>query len=195
MSCSTPHCSTPTGWCASSGTSSVDYRLWGANRYALLYLDHCWDNEPLGNSLTNPFLDELYSSAGAGTTSPVEAAFTTRDFMFADGQTARVQNIQVEHGCQASSSGVLPWTVTLDYDQDIDSAALSVGTVRARLNNPASRSKYYTDNFTDVAFPTEGMVFRTRYTFTGTSVNSAKLYRQRFHVLRAATKPGRVDNT
>jgi hypothetical protein len=115
--------------------------------------------------------------------------------MFADGQTTRVQTIQVEHGCQASVSSVLPWTVTLDYDQDIDSSSVAVGTITARVQNPASRSRYYTDTFTDVAFPTEGMVFRTRYAFAASTALSGKLYRQRFHVLRAPTKSGRVDNT
>ena len=171
-------------------------KLFGAGRTGYFYMDPCWDVEPIVSAMSGqPFSDECYSSATTSVDVPVESTFTTRDFMFADGQTTRVQSIQVEHGCQAPTSNVLPWTVTLDYDQDIDAAALTVGSVRARLNASVSRSKYYTDNFTDVAFPTEGMVFRTKYTFAATAVYSAKLYRQRFHVLRSPTKSGRVDNT
>jgi hypothetical protein len=178
-----------------SGSTSRDRRLWAAGRTGLFYMEHCWDAEYLGASLTNPFVDEFYNSSGGSTSANVEAAFTTRDFMFADGRTTRLQSVHVEHACQASVSSVLPWTVTLDTDQDIDSSTLSIGTVHARVNNPGARAKYYTDNFTDVSFPTEGMVFRIRFAFTGTNVTSGKLYRQRFNVLRAPTKDGRVDNS
>jgi hypothetical protein len=176
------------------GNTVSDWRLWGAGRTGMFYLDHCWDDEPVGPTSAR-FTDERHADAGATASTNVAASFTTRDFMFADGQTTRVQTIQVEHGCQASVSSVLPWTVTLDYDQDIDSSSVAVGTITARVQNPASRSRYYTDTFTDVAFPTEGMVFRTRYAFAASTALSGKLYRQRFHVLRAPTKSGRVDNT
>lgn len=168
--------------------------LIGMSRDGGYDMSSCWDNEITHDALgASPYLDELYTSGGT-TTSSVDARFTTRDMMFADGKTTRVQTIAIEHGCTCASGTVNPWTVTLDMDQDIDTTSMAVGSVKSRVVT-WSRSKYYHDHFTNAVFPTEGMVFRMAYTFAGANVTGAKLYRSRLQVLRTPTKSGRVDNS
>lgn len=183
--------------------------LVGACRFGVYNIERCWEHQYQVGDLATPFYqDELFTGSGTNTTnSAVPATFTTRDFIVADGQTVRLQDVQVEHSCQDTTSSTACWTVTLDTDQDIISTALTVGSVMSRVSQLAvlpdigltgtyAADKYYTERFTDVSFPTEGMVWRFKFTFTPASTTiSGKINALRLKFTGKPTFLGRVDNT
>lgn len=201
----------PSGVLASVAGADVTHTL-GACRFGVYNIENCWEHPYQVAGLSTPlYMDELFTGSGTTTTnSAVPATFTTRDFIVADGQTVRLQDVHVEHSCQDTSVGAACWTVTLDTDQDIVTTTLAVGNVLSRFSvfqnppqpdvtQPGSNyhpEKYYTDRFTDLSFPTEGMVWRFKFVFTPTTTTgSGKINALRLKFTGKPTFLGRVDNT
>lgn len=180
--------------------STVGEQTFAFTPWHMVNVTNIFSNENTANAVYQRY-DEDYTSAGATVNNTITAELTFRDVRFDAANTTRVQGVQVEHNCHyynTTSSPRVAWAVTLDYDSEIDTSSLVVGSVPARWIGNVSAplyDKYYTERFTDSTFPTEGAVFRVKMVKAGAStVDSSKVFRVKLLAQGQATMLGRVND-